>query len=79
MAIDTANKRSSASGDMLPFPDGTVGTADRAHYAGFYAGIAAAEPIAVGTFNVVKLGIYVPGMARHGVYVPGMARHAVDT
>ena len=39
MAVDTANKRASVSGDMLPFPDGTIDQGDRQHTAGDYRGI----------------------------------------
>lgn len=48
MPIDTANKRSSAVNvgspwrGLLPFPDGTIGQADRQHAALHYAGILAA-------------------------------------
>lgn len=77
MAIDTAAKRSSASGDMLPFPDGAVSTADRLHYGGLYAGIGAVEVAPPGTYNVVRVGMFVPGGATHGVYVPGGVRHGV--
>lgn len=45
MAIDTANKRSSATGFMVPFPSGTVDTGDRLHVVGLYRGIAADEPV----------------------------------
>lgn len=47
MALDTANKRSSAiHGSLpwrgrLPFPDGTIDSTDRLHAGGVYAGIAA--------------------------------------
>lgn len=50
MAINTRDKRASAGSllglEMLPLADGTVGTADRLHVAGFYSGIAAAVGIA---------------------------------
>lgn len=43
MAIDTQNKRRSVGGYCAglayPVPDGTVGTADRAHIAWLYAGL----------------------------------------
>jgi hypothetical protein len=47
MAIDTANKRSSAINisipwrGMLPLPDGAIDQADRQHTAFMYAGITA--------------------------------------
>ncbi len=50
MAIDTADKRSSAGSllgwEILPIPDGTIGVADRLHVAGLYRGIAADAPAA---------------------------------
>jgi hypothetical protein len=48
MAIDTANKRSSAMNigcpwrARLPFPDSTINAADRAHIDYLYAGLSAA-------------------------------------
>jgi hypothetical protein len=46
MAIDTANKRSSAGNlwflDTFPTPDGTVAAVDRQHVAYLYAGISPA-------------------------------------
>lgn len=50
MAIDTRDKRASAGACALvwlvalPTPDSTISAADRAHSAGFYAGIAAGTP-----------------------------------
>lgn len=44
MAVDSANKRASVSGDMLPFPDGAINKGDRQHTAGDYRGIPAAVP-----------------------------------
>lgn len=47
MAVDTANKRSSAINvsspwrSRLPFPDGTIDQGDRQHVAYMYSGIAA--------------------------------------
>jgi len=52
VAIDTRDKRASALACGLPWlvplptPDGTIGAADRAHSAGFYAGIAVGAPAA---------------------------------
>ncbi len=48
MAVDTENKRRSAS-DFYPFviapvPDGTVGTSDREQAAGIYSGITPTTP-----------------------------------
>ena len=42
MAIDTENKRRSVS-FIFPYPDGTIGTADRAHATWFYSGLVYAE------------------------------------
>jgi hypothetical protein len=43
MAVDSRNKRASASGmpwmPIAPTPDGTIGAADRAQISGYYAGI----------------------------------------
>lgn len=50
MAIDTENKRRSVQGyniGIMPVPDGTIGTADRATKAWLYAGIAYAVPVAI--------------------------------
>ena len=53
MAIDTRNRRASAGACglvmlvALPIPDGTIGAADRAHSAGFYAGIALDAPVSL--------------------------------
>lgn len=53
MAIDTRSKRASVLGVALavtltlPLSDGAVGTADRAHVTGCYAGIAADAPAVV--------------------------------
>ena len=44
MAIDTENKRRSASNWIClipPVPDGTIADTDKQHVAGFYSGIAA--------------------------------------
>lgn len=51
MAVDTRNKRASVLGIglafrlVLPAPDASVDTADRAHVAYSYAGLAADSPI----------------------------------
>jgi len=53
MAVDTASKRYSIVGlgipwrGLMPEPDGTIGTADRAHFLTLYAGIALDLPSAV--------------------------------
>ena len=53
MAINTRDRRASAGACglvmlvALPIPDGTIGAADRAHSAGFYAGIALDAPVSL--------------------------------
>lgn len=59
MALDTANKRSSAINvsspwrARLPFPDGTVAQLDRQHVNFMYAGISSGAPAVVTRKNYV--------------------------
>ena len=68
MAIDSRDKRASASssiygmprfGGVAPTPDGTISAADRMHITGFYRGIAAASPVlALRRHNGLLLKVY---------------------
>lgn len=84
MAIDTQTKRRAASSYpflvfVFPVADGTIGSFDRAHVAGFYSTSAAVGSL--GAIHVIAQQVYVAGQAAgmgsiYGsdnaqVYVPG--------
>ena len=66
MAINTRDRRASAGACglvmlvALPTPDGTISAADRAHSAGFYAGIT------VGVVTPIAGGVAVPELVYGG-------------
>lgn len=75
MAIDTANKRSSAIDvsspwrSRLPFPDGSVGSDDRAHAAGYYSGLTVSGDAALsatGTGTAAFVGASTGGQQADG-------------
>lgn len=77
MAIDSAAKRRSASGEHFPIPDGAISEIDRRHAAGFYAFAVASKSLIFyldGSIYPVPQQMPLPPFTKQGDELPKSLR-----